>query len=130
MACYCQECSEELFGRDFGDFAGQTTIDETRQGIYTWVECESCGSIEVDHQGHRVLRLDEPQPVACTPDTRARAFKDGGVSGCFHCGRQLVRVDGGFIYIEIRDPMGNLVRVHKDCAQHVVGDGYTMVAVP
>jgi len=54
-----------------------------------------------------------------------RAFKTGGISTCFHCQRQLVRIKGGFIYSEIVDPMGNPIRVHKQCVAEAVGHGYT-----
>lgn len=54
-----------------------------------------------------------------------RTFKTGGVSTCFHCGAQLVCINGGFIFALIRDPDGNLIRVHKGCQKHAVGDGYT-----
>jgi hypothetical protein len=56
-----------------------------------------------------------------------RKFKDGGPSFCFHCNRQLVRIKGGFIFEELADPLGNRVRVHKDCLQLAVGDGYRHV---
>lgn len=128
MAVYCQECSLALFGRDHGDFAGNTTPDETRQGIYTGVKCESCGHIEVDHAGHRILRPgDPPAPAPSTPDTRANVFRDGGPSICWHCHNQLVRVRHGFLFTLIEDPIGNQARVHKDCARHVVGAGYREV---
>ena len=54
-----------------------------------------------------------------------RTFKTGGISICFHCQRQLVRVKGGFIFALIADPMGNQIRVHKQCADQAIGDGYT-----
>lgn len=56
-----------------------------------------------------------------------RAFKDGGVSTCFHCHRQLVRIKGGFIWSLIFDPDGNKLRVHKQCVKHAIGDGYREV---
>ena len=55
---------------------------------------------------------------------KPRAFKTGGVSQCFHCGRQLVRVTGGFLFDIVVDPLGNEVRVHKQCVKQVIGDGY------
>lgn len=128
MATYCQDCSLDLFGRDFGDFAGITTPDETRQGIYTGVICESCDSIEVDHTGRRILKAgDPPRPKPATPDTRALVFKQGGVSICWHCQLQLVRVRGGFTFAEVRDPIGNVHRLHQACVPHVVGEGYSEV---
>lgn len=59
-----------------------------------------------------------------------RKFKDGGVSQCFHCGSQLVRIKGGFIYALIRDVDGHEIRVHKGCQDQAVGDGYTKVDQP
>lgn len=56
-----------------------------------------------------------------------RSFKTGGVSTCFHCQRQLVRVKDGFISALIADPMGNQVKVHKQCAGLALGHGYTAV---
>lgn len=53
-----------------------------------------------------------------------RTFKTGGVSQCFHCQRQLIRVKGGFLFALVKDPLGNNLRVHKQCVKHVVGDGY------
>lgn len=54
----------------------------------------------------------------------ARRFKTGGISVCFHCHRQLVRVKGGFLFALITDPDGNLLRVHKDCQKDAIGHGY------
>lgn len=54
-------------------------------------------------------------------------FKTGGVSTCFHCGRQLVRIKGGFISALIADPMGNKIKVHKQCVDQALGHGYTAV---
>lgn len=56
-----------------------------------------------------------------------RKFKTGGVSICFHCQRQLVRVKGGFTFALIADPMGNEIRVHKQCVSQAIGHGYTEV---
>lgn len=46
MADFCKQCSEHLFGEDFGDFEG---VCEEGQRI--WVICEGCGSAFVDHTG-------------------------------------------------------------------------------
>lgn len=54
----------------------------------------------------------------------ARTFKTGGVSQCWHCGKQLFRIKGGFIFAQIKDPIGNIMRVHKDCVQHAIGGSY------
>jgi hypothetical protein len=53
-----------------------------------------------------------------------RKFKDGGISQCFHCHRQLVRIKGGFLYAVIEDPDGNPIRVHKACVEKAIGHGY------
>lgn len=128
MALYCQDCSLTLFGRDHGDFAGQSTPDETRQGIHPHVCCEGCGFIDVDHNGRRILKsADAPVPVPSTPDTRAKVWRDGGVSICWHCTLQLQRVKGGFIFDLVRDPIGNEHRVHKACVAPALGDGITRV---
>lgn len=60
-----------------------------------------------------------------------RQFKSGGVSQCWHCSRQLVRIKGGFTYSEVQDPIGNRMRVHKACVELAVADGdVRRVAVP
>lgn len=55
-----------------------------------------------------------------------RTFKTGGISVCFHCQAQLVRIKGGFIFAEIIDPDGHRLRVHKDCQKDAVGYGYRL----
>lgn len=49
---------------------------------------------------------------------------------CWHCSKQLVRVKGGFIFALVEDPVGNRMRVHKDCVRSVVGDGIKEVKQP
>lgn len=51
MADFCKQCSTELFGEDFGDFVGLSTIKQTEEGLYPLVLCEGCGAIQVDHTG-------------------------------------------------------------------------------
>ena len=52
MADFCKQCSEELFGEDFGDFRGigDPTIelkpDEGWEAL-----CEGCGLTLVNHEG-------------------------------------------------------------------------------
>lgn len=53
----------------------------------------------------------------------SRVFKDGGVPFCWHCGKQLVRIKGGFKFALVVDQDQNEHRVHKDCVKQVVGDG-------
>lgn len=54
----------------------------------------------------------------------ARKFKTGGVSQCFECQKQLVRIKGGFLFDEVTDPLGNVSRVHKQCLKLAIGHGY------
>jgi hypothetical protein len=49
MSSFCTECSEKLFGRDFGDFSG---IAE--EGQIAHVLCEGCGFIWVDPTGKKI----------------------------------------------------------------------------
>lgn len=51
MADFCKECSEELFGEDFGDLKGLLTEEDTKNERYAGVICEGCGFIQVDHTG-------------------------------------------------------------------------------
>lgn len=53
-----------------------------------------------------------------------RKFKTGGMSICWQCHKQLVRVKGGFIFSIIIDPDNRELRVHKDCVKHAIGHGY------
>jgi len=54
-------------------------------------------------------------------------FKTGGVYICWHCDRQLVRKNKAFIFALIEDPIGNQMRVHKDCVKFAIGGGYKEV---
>lgn len=128
MALYCQDCSLSLFGQDFGDFAGETTPAESLEKIYSAVCCEGCGFIEVNHEGRRMLAVgDAIPPAPATPDSRAKIWRTGGVSLCWHCTHQLVREKGGFIFELVRDPLGHEHRVHKACVELAIGDGITHV---
>lgn len=49
MADFCKDCSIELFGEDFNDFAGLCKENEM---IY--VLCEGCGWVYVNHFGARI----------------------------------------------------------------------------
>jgi hypothetical protein len=35
------------------------------------------------------------------------------------------RVGGGYHFAVIKDPIGNELRVHKDCVKRSVGEGYS-----
>lgn len=51
MADYCKQCSVELFGEDFGDFAGLVSPYDAARGMGACVLCEGCGSALVDNSG-------------------------------------------------------------------------------
>lgn len=51
MADFCQQCSIELFGEDFGDLAGLITEQDAAQGYGMNVLCEGCVNAFVDHTG-------------------------------------------------------------------------------
>lgn len=63
MAEFCQQCSEEIFGRDTRDFAnrqisGNALLEEL---------CEGCGWIYVDREGRRVAWVEyneDPRPMS------------------------------------------------------------------
>lgn len=52
------------------------------------------------------------------------AWKNGP-SHCWHCGRQLVRIKGGFKFRVLVDQIGNEARVHIDCVREGAVDGVT-----
>jgi hypothetical protein len=54
MADFCKQCSEELFGKDFGDLKGLISEEEVKKGFGAVVICESCGYTLVDHEGRCV----------------------------------------------------------------------------
>jgi len=51
MASFCKQCSEELFGEDFGDYRGVTSPSAWLAGFACIVVCEGCGAIQVDPNG-------------------------------------------------------------------------------
>lgn len=50
MADFCKACSAELFDLP-SDFEGLVTEEEANDGYIANVLCETCGPIEVDHEG-------------------------------------------------------------------------------
>lgn len=52
MADFCRACSEELFGKDFGELAKLTPQEVWDQGKAAAVICEGCGYIQVDPAGN------------------------------------------------------------------------------
>lgn len=57
MADFCQQCSIEKFGKDFGELAGITTQEAWSKGESCVVICENCGPIQVDPDG-RCVSID------------------------------------------------------------------------
>jgi len=51
MADYCKQCSESIFGEDYGELKGISTESDTYMDWYADVICEGCGYIQVDHDG-------------------------------------------------------------------------------
>lgn len=55
MADFCKECSLEVYGHNFADFAGLTSVKDWEEGKAAVVLCEGCGEvIQVDPEGTRV----------------------------------------------------------------------------
>ena len=54
MSDYCKTCSEELFGKDFGDFAGLISKELAQSGDWAVVLCEGCGPIQVNDLGEKL----------------------------------------------------------------------------
>lgn len=57
MADFCQQCSIENFGEDYGDLSDLTTPEMMKEGIARVVLCEGCGPIQVDPAG-RCISVD------------------------------------------------------------------------
>lgn len=50
----------------------------------------------------------------------------GGPTFCWHCNRQLQRVEGEkykFYYVTVEDPIGHTHRIHMDCLEESVAAG-------
>jgi hypothetical protein len=56
MADFCQQCSINLFGEDFGDFNGITKHKDFEKGLSCVVLCEGCGVIQVDPEGRCISK--------------------------------------------------------------------------
>ena len=56
MAAFCQQCSLEYFGKDFGEMKGLITKKSFEEGFVAIELCEGCGAIEVDHNGRCVSK--------------------------------------------------------------------------
>ena len=51
MSSFCTQCSEEYFDKDYKDFAGISTAEHTKNGMFAEVLCEGCGFTQVDRTG-------------------------------------------------------------------------------
>lgn len=67
MADFCQQCSIDTFGEDFGDLAGITPKEEAVYGFFCVVLCEGCGATQVDSEGRCVCSdcLEKHNPGSC-----------------------------------------------------------------
>lgn len=54
MADFCKECSERMFGKDFGDLANLLPPEMYTHEIGAGALCEGCGYIVVDIHGRRM----------------------------------------------------------------------------
>jgi len=62
MADFCLECHNQLFGHDLTcDLAGLITEERVKEGYVVNVLCESCGFIQVDHNGQKVPLLGKKE---------------------------------------------------------------------
>jgi len=60
MADFCQECNDELLGHEIEcGLSDLISEEKVNQGYVVNVLCESCGFIQVDHNGKKVPWLDE-----------------------------------------------------------------------
>lgn len=53
MADFCKQCSEELFGKDFGDFKGICSKHGAQKAR---VLCERCGYTTVNDEGECISK--------------------------------------------------------------------------
>jgi hypothetical protein len=56
VAAFCEQCSIDMFGEDFGDLAGLSKEEDTENDLYCSVICEGCGCIQVDHTGKCITK--------------------------------------------------------------------------
>ena len=59
MAEFCKQCSEDIFGRDFGDLANLSRPIDTLFSRYPVVVCEGCGVTQVNHKGFCIHHVQE-----------------------------------------------------------------------
>lgn len=63
MSDFCKQCSEELFGEDTGDMKDISTESDTKNNMFAVVLCESCGPIQVDHNGQCIGDCNKNHPL-------------------------------------------------------------------
>ena len=56
---FCLECSIEVLGKDFADFAGLITREQNNEGYGAKVTCTRCGEIFVDINGKRISSAED-----------------------------------------------------------------------
>lgn len=53
--------------------------------------------------------------------------KTSGTRHCWSCGKQFrAKRGGGYTFDIVLDPLGAELRVHKQCVENVIGDGYKL----
>ena len=68
MADFCQQCSIAHFGKDYENFKGISSPEETAQGLFAEALCEGCGFTLVDHSGKCVVPNCPCYLKDCHPD--------------------------------------------------------------
>ena len=68
MADFCKACTASITGNDNerNDLSGISTAEDTANGMYPVVLCETCGVIQVNHEG---LRMDGLGPIGLPSGT-------------------------------------------------------------
>jgi hypothetical protein len=61
MADFCRQCSEELFGEDYGDLANLGDGSELKSNEGWSAICEGCGFTLVDDKGNCLGVCEEPK---------------------------------------------------------------------
>ena len=60
MADFCKECHDQLLGHDIEcGLAGLIDKEKVKNGYVVNVLCESCGFIQVNHEGEKVFWTEE-----------------------------------------------------------------------
>lgn len=78
MAAYCKQCSEEIFGEDFGELAGISTADDDRRGMAALALCEGCGPTKVNAAGECLYHKGRTA-AQCFADTVRERIRKGDI---------------------------------------------------